>query len=447
MKKAFFIKFIASFIAFIISFSPFVSFAQSSVNPKSLAELYALEHGTGILGVQAATAAPIVPVAGQAVAVSAQVLSPTGALLGTSLANGTFVPAAATTGALVAGGLVGYGTGAGIAALQDLAKNKYCNANTGSNLCGASRYVAYSTNTFQDWYFTSYSLGNGCWGSGVLIHVVGAAQGGSTCIASLSSIRTVTSPPSPWSSWPQSARNTAITYLSPTDYSTAITSYSTNINSSTASTTITNFITQNYPSSSTNLSTALALIPSFKIQVNVPPIYIAATLQPISGSLSLSQFDSYFGGDVSSTVTNYVNTNYYNNTTTNNNGAITGTTTITNTVGGTTTTTTTKTDLRLGLPEPDGNLPSPACPDLNCINKLTRPNFVVYATDQLSTKFPFDIYTVSDHAALLSQATNRECPSVEIWGETKEFCIIRQFFQAIKYGLWLSYLVYSIHSL
>jgi hypothetical protein len=430
MKKymIFSIKFIASFLAVLLSFNPTISLSASSLqalmNPTLAADL----------GIKAATAAPIVPVAAPAVPVAAQVLSPTGAVLGTAFA-GSFTPAASTTSALaLAAGAVGIAgaTAAVVSSLQDTALSKHCALN------GCSFTITYTSvwngvQTRQTNFLTEHtndSCGAGYW--------ISFTYGGDCIIPGSLSRNDIT-----WPQLTQQQRDIAVSLLTTNDYSSAIT----NIDNSISTTTINmikNYINQTFNTSTSTQSQVLNALSAITFNITPTTIVTSSGLSSISVPVNLSQFDQTFETNINTQIQAWITQTYTTNTNTNTNtNSITGTVTNTQTNPETGEQTQTQSQINLQLPEPEGDIDDDDCDDIECISKFqNQPNFIEYAIEKLSNKFPFDIY---DGSAL--QGGPNSCPQLVIFGKQKQICELNLAVKSMKYPIWIGYLIYSLHTL
>lgn len=72
-------------------------------------------------------------------------------------------------------------------------------------------------------------------------------------------------------------------------------------------------------------------------------------------------------------------------------------------------------------------------------------NFVSYAVNKAKNKFPFDI--LGNWEILKTSTVALECPKYTFWGKEYQVCEIRNFFVAIKYSIWTSFIIRMIISL
>jgi hypothetical protein len=77
-------------------------------------------------------------------------------------------------------------------------------------------------------------------------------------------------------------------------------------------------------------------------------------------------------------------------------------------------------------------------PPINPIEPRTfnRPNFLTYAVEKFSNKFPFDIFGTPP-----SPVNGSECPSYTFFGQTTELCVIRDLIAIMKYPVIIGFAI------
>ena len=92
--------------------------------------------------------------------------------------------------------------------------------------------------------------------------------------------------------------------------------------------------------------------------------------------------------------------------------------------------------------DPEEDTTSIVEPEINSIEPevFTAPNFLVYAVEQFSQKFPFDIIGEID-----GEAISADCPTYTFFNKDFELCPIRDFFAILKYPVIITFLVKTYH--
>jgi hypothetical protein len=86
----------------------------------------------------------------------------------------------------------------------------------------------------------------------------------------------------------------------------------------------------------------------------------------------------------------------------------------------------------------------PECLECEHVWKETH-NFVGYAIEAASDKFPFDI--LGDWEFLKTNSATLECPTYTFWSKPYQICEVRNLFVAIKYSIWVGFIVRLIINL
>lgn len=325
-----------------------ISNAQAQSNLAGAVELAAYQAAE--LGISTEAAGVLAPVASQAIPVVAQVLSPTGAILGTTSVGAGFAPAANTTAIALAGAGLGIGgaTAAAVLAYRNKAQDKYCSANPTDAVCGQmGSGCTSSTGPRCQEFINCNSNPNGygialwsCQLPGVGQQNFWASENWSPTIA--------ISPRLSWEQWPSGSRSAAIATISQQELTTILNTY--NISRETltnqVTTLVTNSISQNYPKTSystnvnntTNNTTGITNIyPKTSYGVTTTPVSLdlqvrittpGFNINGIPGPGSIQNFDTTFGTNVVNNVNTYIINNYTFNDVTNT--SIAGNTTVNN---------------------------------------------------------------------------------------------------------------------
>ncbi len=81
-------------------------------------------------------------------------------------------------------------------------------------------------------------------------------------------------------------------------------------------------------------------------------------------------------------------------------------------------------------------------PETSSPSEFSKPNFVQYAFDVFSNKFPLDII-----GSLPAGQGLNDCPTVTFWGEGFEVCIVRDFLKMLKIPVVIAFTIWALLTL